>query len=85
MESDDFILISRKKELINIDVHNNDSPNILADLAVANKPFLELLKGIIKTVDEYQKNNDSNKQATDRPTQPKDTKQGEIQDAEVIA
>jgi len=82
--SDDFLLISRHKNLIKIQSHNNDSPNIILDLAVANKPFLELLRSVINSVDEHQE-----KQKTDRPTpdgssQPAKSEQGEVQEAKVI-
>jgi len=82
--SDDFLLISRHKNVIKIQSHNNDSPNIILDLAVANKPFLELLRAVLKSVDEHQEN-----QKTDRPTpdgsaQPAKSEQGEVQEAEIL-
>ncbi len=82
--SDDFLLISRHKDVIKIQSHNNDSPNIILDLAVANKPFLELLRAVLKTVDEHQENQKTDRTATDRSTQSKKSEQGEVQEAEVL-
>lgn len=81
---DDYFLISRHKELIKLDTKNNDSPNIILDLAVANKPFLEFLKGVIQSVDAYTNNQSTDKPSTSRSEEPKDTEQGEVQEAEVI-
>ncbi len=82
--SDDFLLISRHKNVIKIQSHNNESPNIILDLAVANKPFLELLRSVIKSVDEYTNQEDTDKPGQSRSEEPKDSEQGEIQEAEVI-
>jgi hypothetical protein len=83
--SDDFFLISRHKDLLKIEVHNNDSPNIIADLAVANKPFAELLRAIVKSID----NENESKANTDQPSeggseQSENPKQGSIPEAEII-
>lgn len=81
---DDFMLISRHRDVIKIDVRDNDSPNILLDLAVANKPFLDLLKGVIRSADAYTNNQSTDKPSTSRSEEPKDTEQGEVQEAEVL-
>ena len=83
-ESDDFLVFTRKREIINIDHKNNDSLNILLDLAVANPNFLELLKSVIKSIDEYTNQKSSDKSGEDRPEQPSQSEQGEVQEAEVI-
>ena len=82
--SEDYLLLSRDKNLINVDSKNNDSVNIILDLAVANPNFLELLKSVIKSVDEYTNKEDSDKSSSDRPEQSEDALEGEVQDAEVI-
>jgi len=83
-ESDDFLVFTRKREIINIDHKNNDSLNILLDLAVANPNFLELLKSVIKSIDEYTNQKSSDQSSEDRPEQPSQPEQGEVQEAEVI-
>ncbi len=83
-ESDDFLVFTRKREIINIDHKNNDSLNILLDLAVANPNFLELLKSIIISVDEYTEPQSTDQSDSDRPEQPPQPEQGEVQEAEVI-
>ena len=83
-ESDDFLVFTRKREIINIDHKNNDSLNILLDLAVANPNFLELLKSVIKSIDEYTNQKSTNQSGKDRPEQPPQSEQGEVQEAEVI-
>jgi hypothetical protein len=69
-ESEDFLVLTRVKNIINVDTHNNDSVNIILDLAVANKNFLELLKSVIKSVDEYTNEEDTDQSSTDRPEEP---------------
>ena len=83
-ESEDFLVFTRKREIINIDHKNNDSLNILLDLAVANPNFLELLKSVIKSIDEYTNQKSTDQSDTDRPEQPPQSEQGEVQEAEVI-
>ena len=83
-ESDDFLVFTRKREIINIDHKNNDSLNILLDLAVANPNFLELLKSVIKSIDEYTNQKSPDQSGEDRPEQPPQSEQGEVQEAEVI-
>lgn len=83
-ESDDYLVFTRKRDVININHKDNDSLNIILDLAVANKHFLELLRSVIKSVDEYTKQENTDKSDSSRPEQPKDSKQDEIQEAEVI-
>ena len=83
-ESDDFLVFTRKREIINIDHKNNDSLNILLDLAVANPNFLELLKSVIKSIDEYTNQKSTDQSGEDRPEQPPQSEQGEVQEAEVI-
>ena len=83
-ESEDFLVFTRKREIINIDHKNNDSLNILLDLAVANPNFLELLKSVIKSIDEYTNQKSSDQSSEDRPEQPSQSEQGEVQEAEVI-
>tara|TARA_R110002110_G_scaffold979_2_gene3778 strand:+ start:247 stop:534 length:288 start_codon:yes stop_codon:yes gene_type:complete len=83
-ESEDFLVFTRKREIINIDHKNNDSLNILLDLAVANPNFLELLKSVIKSIDEYTNQKSPDQSDTDRPEQPSQSEQGEVQEAEVI-
>jgi len=83
-ESDDFLVFTRKREIINIDHKNNDSLNILLDLAVANPNFLELLKSVIKSIDEYTNQKSTNQSDTDRPEQSSQPEQGEVQEAKVI-
>jgi len=83
-ESEDFLVFTRKREIINIDHKNNDSLNILLDLAVANPNFLELLKSVIKSIDEYTNQKSSDQSGEDRPEQPSQSEQGEVQEAEVI-
>jgi len=83
-ESEDFLVFTRKREIINIDHKNNDSLNILLDLAVANPNFLELLKSVIKSIDEYTNQKSSDQSSQDRPEQPSQSEQGEVQEAEVI-
>ena len=83
-ESDDFLVFTRKREIINIDHKNNDSLNILLDLAVANPNFLELLKSVIKSIDEYTNQKSTDQSGEDRPEQPPQSEQGELQEAEVI-
>ncbi len=82
--SDDFLLISRHKDVIKIQSHNNDSPNIILDLAVANKPFLELLRAVLKTVDEHQENQKTDRATSDRSAQSAKPEQGEVQEAEIV-
>ena len=82
--SDDFLLISRHKNLIKIQSHNNDSPNIILDLAVANKPFLELLRSVIQSVDEHQENQKTDRATSDRSAQSAKPEQGEVQEAEIV-
>ena len=77
-ESEDFLVLTRVKDIINVDTHNNDSVNIILDLAVANKNFLELLKSVIKSVDEYTNEEDTNQSSTDRPEEPEVDFEGEI-------
>lgn len=77
-ESEDFLVLTRVKNIINVDTHNNDSVNIILDLAVANKNFLELLKSVIKSVDEYTNEEDTNQSSTDRPEEPEVDFEGEI-------
>ena len=77
-ESEDFLVLTRVKNIINVDTHNNDSVNIILDLAVANKNFLELLKSVIKSVDEYTNEEDTDKSSTDRPEEPEVDFEGEI-------
>lgn len=69
-ESEDFLVLTRVKDVINVDTHNNDSVNIILDLAVANKNFLELLKSVIISVDEYTNEKDTDQPSTDRPEEP---------------
>tara|TARA_R110002124_G_C8836167_1_gene505137 strand:+ start:464 stop:751 length:288 start_codon:yes stop_codon:yes gene_type:complete len=83
-ESEDFLVFTRKREIINIDHKNNDSLNILLDLAVANPNFLELLKSVIKSIDEYTNQKSPDQSGEDRPEQPPQPEQGEVQEAEVI-
>lgn len=83
-ESEDFLVFTRKREIINIDHKNNDSLNILLDLAVANPNFLELLKSVIKSIDEYTNQKSTDQSGEDRPEQPAQSEQGEVQEAEVI-
>ena len=83
-ESEDFLVFTRKREIINIDHKNNDSLNILLDLAVANPNFLELLKSVIKSIDEYTNHKSTNQSGEDRPEQSSKSEQGEVQEAKVI-
>ncbi len=83
-ESEDFLVFTRKREIINIDHKNNDSLNILLHQAVANPNFLELLKSVIKSIDEYTNQKSSYQSGEDRPEQPSQSEQGEVQEAEVI-
>jgi hypothetical protein len=83
-ESDDYLVFTRKRDVINIHHKDNDSLNIILDLAVANKHFLELLKSVIKSVDEYTKQENTDKSDSSRPKQSQDSEQDEIQEAEVI-
>ena len=83
-ESEDFLVFTRKREIINIDHKNNDSLNILLDLAVANPNFLELLKSVIKSIDEYTNQKSSDQSGEDRPEQPPQAELGEVQEAEAI-
>lgn len=83
-ESDDYLVFTRKRDVININHKDNDSLNIILDLAVANKHFLGLLKSVIKSVDEYTKQENTDKSDSSRPKQSKDFEQDEIQEAEVI-
>ena len=78
------MLISRHKDVIKIQSHNNDSPNIILDLAVANKPFLELLRAVLKTVDEHQENQKTDRATSDRSAQSAKPEQGEVQEAEIV-
>ena len=55
--SDDFFMISRHKNVLQIDVANNNSPNILADLAVANPHFESLLREIVRVLDNEKEDN----------------------------
>ena len=85
MQCDDFILISRHKNVLQIDVANNNSPNIIADLAVANKHFETLLREIVRVLD----NENESKTNTDQPSegrseQSENAEQGTIQEAETI-
>ena len=77
-ESEDFLVLTRVKDIINVDTHNNDSVNIILDLAVANKNFLELLKSVIISVDEYTNEEDTDQSSTDRPEEPEVDFEGEI-------
>ena len=77
-ESDDYLVFTRKRDVINVNHKDNDSLNIILDLAVANKHFLELLKSVIKSVDEYTKQENIDKSDTSRPEEPKDSEQDEI-------
>ena len=77
-ESDDFLVLTRVKDIINVDTHNNDSVNIILDLAVANKNFLELLKSVIISVDEYTNEEDTDQSSTDIPEEPEVDFEGEI-------
>ena len=83
-ESDDYLVLSRKRDVISVDHKDNDSFNIILDLAVANKHFLGLLKSVIKSVDEYTKQENTDKPNSSRSEEPKDSEQDEIQEAEVI-
>ena len=83
-ESDDYLVFTRKRDVINVNHKDNDSLNIILDLAVANKHFLELLKSVIKSVDEYTKQENIDKSDTSRPEEPKDSEQDKIQEAEII-
>tara|TARA_R110000764_G_scaffold151256_1_gene238726 strand:+ start:227 stop:493 length:267 start_codon:yes stop_codon:yes gene_type:complete len=77
-ESEDFLVLTRVKNIINVDTHNNDSVNIILDLAVANKNFLELLKSVIISVDEYTNEEDTDQSSTDRPEEPEVDFEGEV-------
>ena len=77
-ESEDFLVLTRVKDIINVDTHNNDSVNIILDLAVANKNFLELLKSVIISVDEYTNEEDTDQSSTDRPEEPEVDFEGEV-------
>tara|TARA_R110002167_G_scaffold105434_3_gene271162 strand:+ start:846 stop:1112 length:267 start_codon:yes stop_codon:yes gene_type:complete len=77
-ESEDFLVLTRVKDIINVDTHNNDSVNIILDLAVANKNFLELLKSVIISVDEYTNEEDTDQPSTDRPEEPEVDFEGEV-------
>ena len=77
-ESEDFLVLTRVKDIINVDTHNNDSVNIILDLAVANKNFLELLKSVIKSVDEYTNEEDTDQSSTDRPEESEVDFEGEV-------
>ena len=83
-ESDDYLVFTRKRDVINVNHKDNDSLNIILDLAVANKHFLGLLKSVIKSVDEYTKQENIDKSDTSRPEEPKDSEQDKIQEAEII-
>ena len=83
-ESDDYLVFTRKRDVINVNHKDNDSLNIILDLAVANKHFLGLLKSVIKSVDEYTKQENIDKSDTSRPEEPKDYEQDKIQEAEII-
>ena len=77
-ESEDFLVLTRVKDIINVDTHNNDSVNIILDLAVANKNFLELLKSVIISVDEYTNEEDTDQSSTDRPEESEVDFEGEV-------
>ena len=83
-ESDDYLVLTRKRDVISVDHKDNDSFNIILDLAVANPHFLGLLQSVIKSVDEYTKQEDTDKPDSSRSEEPKDSEQDEIQEAEVI-
>ena len=83
-ESDDYLVLTRKRDVINVDHKDNDSLNIILDLAVANKHFLEFLKSVIKSVNEYTKQENTDKSDSSRPEQSQDSEQDEIQEAKVI-
>ena len=83
-ESDDYLVLTRKRDVINVDHKDNDSLNIILDLAVANKHFLGLLKSVIKSVDEYTKQENTDKPNSSRSEEPKDSEQDEIQEAEIL-
>ena len=83
-ECEDFLVFTRKRNIINIDHKDNDSLNIILDLAVANPHFLELLQSVIKSIDEYTNQKSSDQSGEDRPEQPSQSEQGEIQEAEVL-
>tara|TARA_R100001594_G_scaffold142473_1_gene189413 strand:- start:3988 stop:4275 length:288 start_codon:yes stop_codon:yes gene_type:complete len=83
-ESDDYLVLSRKRDVISVDHKDNDSFNIILDLAVANKHFLGLLKSVIKSVDEYTKQENTDKPNSSRSEEPKDSEQDEIQEAEIL-
>ena len=83
-ESDDYLVLSRKRDVISVDHKDNYSFNIILDLAVANKHFLGLLKSVIKSVDEYTKQENTDKPNSSRSEEPKDSEQDEIQEAEIL-
>tara|TARA_R110002051_G_scaffold41515_2_gene86077 strand:- start:233 stop:520 length:288 start_codon:yes stop_codon:yes gene_type:complete len=83
-ECEDFLVFTRKRNIINIDHKDNDSLNIILDLAVANPNFLELLKSVIKSIDEYTNQKSTDQSSQDRPEQSEDAIEGEIQEAEVL-
>ena len=83
-EADDYLVLSRKRDVISVDHKDNDSFNIILDLAVANKHFLGLLKSVIKSVDEYTKQENTDKPNSSRPEEPQGSEQDEIQEAEIL-
>ena len=83
-ESDDYLVLSRKRDVISVDHKDNYSFNIILALAVANKHFLGLLKSVIKSVDEYTKQENTDKPNSSRSEEPKDSEQDEIQEAEIL-
>jgi hypothetical protein len=57
-EAEDFLVISKVKGIIYVDTKDNDSVNIIGDLAVANKDFRKYLKEILKAIESYEKETD---------------------------
>lgn len=57
-EAEDFLVISKVKGTIYVDTKDNDSVNIIGDLAVANKDFKKYLQEILKAIESYEKETD---------------------------
>jgi hypothetical protein len=69
-ESQDFLCITRVKSLLYVDYQDNDSLNLLADLAITNDDFYKYLQAVIDAVDENKKRNNEEAENSEEADQP---------------
>ena len=66
-ESDDFLSITRIRDIIYVDHKDKNSLNIIGDLAVANKDFKKYLEEVLTAIKNHESTNkaDTDQSSTD--------------------